>query len=259
MNNNDLQLYNDPTTGCIHFANTLFSVEDTPKKITLHPYQENLLNHFANHDKTINLLFRQSGKSMCTTIYALWNALFIPDSKIGLMTHSEHSRTEQAHIVRRAIKNLPQEFQGMVIGNTKNGVEFNNGSHIRYYASTQCSCAMRGASYSLLMLSECAHFSPNFNLIDVLPVISNGGQLHMISSWKSPSTFATAWKDAVTANVLNKVGIDTPYEFIPYYATWEDHPALNDAWKTNQVNILGEEMFAAEFELRATGMLPLVR
>jgi hypothetical protein len=234
---------NTPPT-LIDFVNgNLISLNDQP--ITLYPYQIEFLNHLHQHNKTINLLFRQSGKTVCIMLYALWTALFTPNSAILIVTATEAIKKSITQQFAGMVSGLPDEIGNMCTSCTPHRIEFNNGSSIKLQSASNCLCAIKGYTFTTILLDECAFYPSTFELVHITPALVTGGELHLISSWNHPNIFSKLWVDSRTG--------ESSYH--PFYATWHDHPTHDETWKDEIIRVLGPEVFANEYEPHDTGIL----
>ena len=81
----------DQETGPTHFLENFFYIQHPVKgKMLYQPYtfQKGLVDNYHNFRFSINLLSRQMGKTTTAAGYLLWYAMFVPDSVILILRHT---------------------------------------------------------------------------------------------------------------------------------------------------------------------------
>jgi intein/homing endonuclease len=145
------------------------------------PFQEEMLKNF--HEKRFNIckLPRQSGKSTTAVAFLIHNMLFDEHTSIAILANKAQTAKEILSRLQTAYENLPKWIQQGVKSCNKTSMELENGSKV-IAASTSAS-AVRGGTYSLLMLDEYAfvpeQIANNF-MRSVYPTISSGDNSKVI-------------------------------------------------------------------------------
>jgi hypothetical protein len=147
----DLSACTDPKTGPFYFLKNFFYIQHPVKgKLLFQPYeyQVRLIESYHNHRFNINLLPRQSGKTISAAGYLLWYAMFNPDSTILIAAHKFTGAQEIMQRVRYAYELCPDHIRCGVTSYNKGSIEFDNGSRI--VSSTTTASTGRGMAISLL-------------------------------------------------------------------------------------------------------------
>ena len=93
-------------------------------------YQKAFLLDCMVHDRVVGIFARQSGKSTCIAIYALWHCLMIDNTKCLIVSPTQ----EQSNLLLRKIKdflNQTPELSKQVRRETATEIEFVNNSSIK--------------------------------------------------------------------------------------------------------------------------------
>jgi intein/homing endonuclease len=146
-----------------------------------YPFQEEMLKNFYEKRFNICKLPRQSGKSTTTVAFLIHNMLFDEHTSIAILANKAQTAKEILSRLQTAYENLPKWMQQGVKSCNKTSMELENGSKV-IAASTSAS-AVRGGTYSLLMLDEYAfvpeQIANNF-MRSVYPTISSGDNSKVI-------------------------------------------------------------------------------
>ena len=124
----------------------------------LRDYQEDLINVYHEHRRSVNLLGRQSGKTACASAFLLWWAIFKKHQTI-LIASKDHTGAKE--IMKRlwyAYEELPWWIKPGVITDQVHSKTFDNGSEIVALATTETTG--RGMSISVLYVDEFAFVKP---------------------------------------------------------------------------------------------------
>lgn len=124
---------------------------------------------------------KNSGKSTTTVAFLIHNMLFEEHTSIAILANKAQTAKEILSRLQTAYENLPKWMQQGVKSCNKTSMELENGSKV-IAASTSAS-AVRGGTYSLLMLDEYAfvpeQIANNF-MRSVYPTISSGDKSKVI-------------------------------------------------------------------------------
>lgn len=140
-----------------------------------------------------------SHNSVTTIAYVLWSSLFKDHQNIAILANKGALARDLLDRYQRAYENIPKWLQqGVVIWN-KGNIELENGSKV--VASSTSSSAIRGGSFTHVILDEFAHIHNNlaesfFN--SVYPVISSGetSKITIISTPSGLNHFFKLFSDA---------------------------------------------------------------
>lgn len=212
----------------------------------LWPFQEEMINTFANNRFSICKLPRQVGKTTVTAATILWYILFHENYSVALLAHKLAQAREILGRIQLAYENLPKWMQQGVVEWNKSSVELENGSKI--LAAATSSSAIRGGSFNLIYLDEFAFVPPHFQgdfFASVYPTISSGNTTKVIitSTPKGLNMFYKMWSEAV----------DGKNSFIPFEVHWSDVPGRDEKWKEETIRNTSERQFREEFETEFIG------
>lgn len=212
----------------------------------LWPFQEEMINTFANNRFSICKLPRQVGKTTVTAATILWYILFHENYSVALLAHKLAQAREILGRIQLAYENLPKWMQQGVVEWNKTSVELENGSKI--LAAATSSSAIRGGSFNLIYLDEFAFVPPHFQgdfFASVYPTISSGNTTKVIitSTPKGLNMFYKMWSEAV----------DGKNSFVPFEVHWSDVPGRDEKWKEETIRNTSERQFREEFETEFIG------
>ncbi|MBT8450099.1 MAG: terminase family protein, partial [Gammaproteobacteria bacterium] len=162
----------------------------------LYDYQERVVDSLVNHEKSIILQPRQSGKTITIVAYMLHRAIFFPDVVIGVAAHKGDGAKEVIGRFRYGYENLPLWMKPAVRSYNVFDIVFDNGSKIMSQTTTEST--YRGKSLSILYLDEFAFVNPRIETEfwkSILPTISAKGTEFVITSTPNTSEgrFADIW------------------------------------------------------------------
>ncbi len=241
-----------PETGPEYFLRNYFYIQHpTRGSIKCEPfdYQIELIHHYHNYKKSINLLPRQSGKTTIAACYLLWFAMFMPDSTVLVSAHKYTGAQEIMTRIRYAYETTPDFIRCGVTTYNKGSIDFDNGSRI--VSTTTTETTGRGMSISLLYLDEFAYVRTTIASAmwaSVAPTLATGGKSIITSTPNSDEDqFATMWK--LANHCIDSFGNETNLGsngFKSYQVHWSEHPDRDQAWADGQLAELGEEKFRRE-------------
>ena len=181
---NNLCKIKHPTAGIIPFK--LFS------------YQKKCLKEFKKHKFSIFKKNRQSGISTLCGNFALWYAMFIPNSTILIVSKRDDDAMEfLAKHVRFPYDELPQWVQDLwPADKTEHKIEFSNGSTIKSLTSSEDT--LRSNAASLVIIDEAA-FIPDMGTMwsGGFSTMQHGGRCIVISTVNGVGNwYWQTWTDA---------------------------------------------------------------
>lgn len=250
----ELRACMDPVTGPEYFLSNYMYIQHPTRgreKLTLYPFQIELINTYHGYRKSVNMVSRQMGKTTVAAGYLLWYAMFNDDAMILIASNKYDSAQEIMHRVRYAYESVPDHIRAGVTGYAKRSIDFDNKSRIQ--ATTTTANTGRGTSLSLVYLDEFAFVEPNIAKefwTSLSPTLSTGGKCIITST---PNTdedqFADIWHGA--NKLVDALGNETQIGvngFRPYISTWEAHPERDIVWADSERAALGDERFLREHE-----------
>ncbi|MEM4065507.1 MAG: hypothetical protein QXV17_01420 [Candidatus Micrarchaeaceae archaeon] len=139
-----------------YFAKYIYINDPTstqPVKIQLYDKQKEFINIVNNNHYIIVLKSRQTGMSTISGLYALWVALFYPNSTIGILSKTGNDATRfLTEYVKKPFNYLPTFLKEKVLEDNKRSIRFNNNSAI--ISSTSTPTAFRSFALSFLIVDE---------------------------------------------------------------------------------------------------------
>lgn len=242
----------DPETGPIYFMSNFMYIQHPTQgrqKLSLYPFQVELITTYHKYRKSVNMVSRQMGKTTVAAGYLLWYAMFTEDATILIASNKYDGAQEIMHRVRYAYESIPDHIRAGVKTYNKRSIDFDNSSRI--VATTTTENTGRGMSLSLVYLDEFAFVEPNIAKefwTSLSPTLSTGGKCIITST---PNTdedqFADIWFGA--NKLVDANGNETiigANGFRPYMSTWEAHPDRDQAWADSELAALGEDRFLRE-------------
>lgn len=212
----------------------------------MYDYQRNMLKTFMNERFVITKCPRQSGKSTTVTSYIVWKILFQDNQNIGILANKGRLANDLLAKVQLAYENIPMWLQQGVVTWNKGNIELENGSKV--LAAATSSSAVRGGSYTMLLLDEFAfvprNIAENF-FASVYPTITSGttSQIIIVSTPNGMNHYYKMWTDAIEKRSLYK----------PIEVTWRQIPGRDDAWRDQTIRNTSQEQFDQEFECNFLG------
>ena len=94
----------------------------------LYEYQERMFDHFDNNRFSIVLACRQSGKSIASVCFLLWEAIFKPEQTIAVLANKGATSREMLGRITLMLENLPFFLQPGCKALNKGSITFSNNS-----------------------------------------------------------------------------------------------------------------------------------
>lgn len=212
----------------------------------MYPFQRNIVRTIHDNRFTICKLPRQSGKSTTMVSYLLHHVLFNQDKKVAILANKLSTARELLQRLKKSYENLPKWLQQGIVEWNKLSIQLENGSKV--IASSTSSSAVRGDTYSIILLDEFA-FIPNniaedfFN--SVYPTISSGEstKVVIVSTPKGMNMFYKMWKNA--ENGKNS--------YVPIEVFWNEIPGRDEKFKKETIQNTSERQWMQEFECQFLG------
>lgn len=212
----------------------------------MYDFQRNIVRTIHDNRFTICKLPRQSGKSTTMVSYLLHHVLFNQDKKVAILANKLTTARELLQRLKKSYENLPKWLQQGIVEWNKLSIHLENGSKV--IASSTSSSAVRGDTYSIILLDEFA-FVPNniaedfFN--SVYPTISSGEstKVVIVSTPKGMNMFYKMWKNA--ENEKNS--------YIPIEVHWNEIPGRDKKFKEETIRNTSERQWMQEFECAFLG------
>jgi hypothetical protein len=212
----------------------------------LYDYQKDMIRKLAANRFCIAKMARQTGKSTTVTAYMLWKILFQDYQNCAILANKERLARDLLSKIKLAYENLPMWLQQGVVVWNKNSIELENGSKV--LASATSSSAVRGSSFSMVMLDEFAHVEANLAedfFASVYPTIASGvkTQLVVVSTPLGMNHFYKMWMDAIEGRS----------GYCPIEVHWSQVPGRDEEWKRMTIATSSERLFDQEHETHFLG------
>ena len=207
----------------------------------LYPFQKDLIKTISDNRNVIVKTGRQVGKSTTTLGWLLHYVLFNESKTVGILANKAATARELLSRIQIAYQHLPKFLQQGLKEWNKGSLELENGSKI--IASSTSSSAIRGFSFSCILLDEFAHVQRHIAeefIRSVYPTISSGKETKVIivSTPKGFNMFYKYWNDA--ENGTN--------DFTPFKVHWTSVPGRDIEWKKKIESTIGADAFRQEYE-----------
>ena len=212
----------------------------------LYPFQKDLIKTISDNRNVIVKTGRQVGKSTTTLGWLLHYVLFNESKTVGILANKAATARELLSRIQIAYQHLPKYLQQGLKEWNKGSLELENGSKI--IASSTSSSAIRGFSFSCILLDEFAHVQRHIAdefIRSVYPTISSGKETKVIivSTPKGFNMFYKYWNDA--ENGTN--------DFTPFKVHWSSVPGRDIGWKKKIESTIGADAFRQEYEAEFLG------
>lgn len=209
-------------------------------------YQKRIFKTAIDNRYTIVKLPRQSGKTTIMAGFMAWQLLFNEDYKMACLAHKEMQAREILDRVKLIYENLPKWLQSGVVTWNRSTIQMENGCIIEIGATS--SGTIRGKAFNLVYLDEFAFIPPRLQeefYTSVLPTISSGISTKIVitSTPKGFNLFYKIWQESVEGK----------NNYARQEIRWFDPPGRDEAWKEEQLKILGEQKFNQEFDTEFLG------
>lgn len=216
------------------------------QNVTLRDYQEEYLKACKEHNWTIWLAARQSGKSVTTGVDMLHELLFDVDRAALIVSKSRQAGIDLLKKIKDMYRFLPWHIKaGINIWNVHE-ISFDNNSSVKTVApSTEAGV---GDTVNFLLLDEFAWMPMTDDecqlyLDNILPTISQDetSKVRIMSTQNGRNIFYRLWQGAVTGE----------NEYYPFKVDWQQVPQYNkktqtwerrtERWKEKMVKKMGSE------------------
>ena len=215
-------------------------------QFSLYPFQKDLIQTISENRNVIVKTGRQVGKSTTTLGWLLHYVLFNQSKTVGILANKAATARELLSRIQIAYQHLPKYLQQGLKEWNKGSLELENGSKI--IASSTSSSAIRGFSFSCILLDEFAHVQRHIAdefIRSVYPTISSGKETKVIivSTPNGFNMFYKYWNDAVSGT----------NDFKPFKVHWSNVPNRDQGWRKKIESTIGEDAFRQEYEAEFLG------
>jgi hypothetical protein len=200
-------------------------------------FQDDCVDYFNEERFNIILKSRQLGISTLTAAYSVWLALFYKDKNILVIATKMAVAMNFIKKTKVFIKNLPPWLIiPEIVHNTKQSIEFSNGSQIKAVPTSDD--AGRSEALSLLIVDEAA-FIRNFEELwtGLYPTLSTGGRAIVLSTPNGVGNqYHTLYSKAdLGENIFN-----------PIVLPWDVHPERDEEWFERETANMSKKQIAQE-------------
>lgn len=229
----------------VYFANKCYlKTPDGVQQVTMRDYQEDYLNICQEHNWTLLLAARQSGKSVTSGIDMLHELLFDVDRAALIVSKSGQHGIDLLKKIKDMYRYLPWHLKaGVNIWNVHE-VSFDNNSSVKTVApSTEAGV---GDTVNFLLLDEFAWMPMSDDdcqlyLDNILPTISQDetSKVRIMSTQNGRNIFYRLWVGAISGE----------NEYYPFKVDWDQVPQYNkktkiwekrtDKWKNRMIKKMG--------------------
>jgi len=232
----------DPVYFIRHYVK-IISLDTGLTNFELYPFQEDMIRCYHENRFSITMASRQVGKSTTVVAFFLWYVLFNTNVRCCISANKQKISIDLLQRLKLAYEHLPRFLQQGVQVWAKMEIVLSNGSSV--FAAATSSSAVRGGSYSALLLDEFGFVPENIAnefYASTFPTITSGKttKIIMVSTPNGMNLFHKFWSEA-------KAGRN---DFKPLVAHWSQVPGRDERWKQEMIrNIGGPEKFAQEMDL----------
>lgn len=211
-------------------------------KFDTRDYQDNLIDLMHNNNRVIVKFPRQSGKTVTTAAYVIWQIIFQKYSQVAILANKAKTAIGILQKVRVMYENLPNWIQVGVEEWNKGAIQLENGSRVE--ASATSSSAIRSMSISTLIIDECAFIPKNIwseFYASVYPTVSSveKAKIFLISTPYGMNHFYKFWTEAKDEKRES--------DFVNYEIQWNDVPGRDEAFKKKVIAEFGQDYWDQEF------------
>jgi|TARA_R110002167_G_scaffold193468_2_gene396053 hypothetical protein len=212
----------------------------------MYDFQRKLVNAITENRNVIVKTGRQVGKTTTTIGWLLHYILFNQEKIVGVLANKAITAREILGRIQTSYQHLPKFLQQGLREWNKGSMELENGSKV--IASSTSSSAIRGFSFSCILLDEFAHVQRHIAsefIRSVYPTISSGKETKVIivSTPNGFNLFYKFWNDAEAGNNT----------FFPFKVHWSNVPGRDQEWYKRTVSTIGEDAFRQEYEAEFLG------
>ena len=219
-----------------------FSMTDEGiRKITLRPYQEDMLSAFQDNRFVVMLASRQIGKTVTSSIFIAWYLCFHSDRNIMVVANKLATTSEIVDKIKTVLNNLPYYMKPGITAGGVTGMRFDNGCRLFSQATTKT--AAIGFTIHLLFADEFAHIHSNFLLPfyrSIYPTLSSS-QISRIIICSTPNGMNLFYE-------IYQGAVEQRNNYFPIRVDWWQVPGRDENWRKREVANLGsEELFNQEY------------
>ena len=227
----------------VYFANNycMAMTDYGIQKITLRPYQIEVLKSLQGNRFNVFLASRQIGKTVTSAIFITWYLLFNVDKNAIVLANKGATAAEILDKIKAVFKGLPFFLKPGIITNNVMTMKFDNGCRVMGQATTKT--AAIGFTLHLVYMDEFAHIQPSFLepfYRSVYPTVAASliSKVIITSTPNGRNKFYEIYQGAV----------EKRNEYTPIRVDWWQVPGRDEKWKARDVANLGsEELFNQEY------------
>lgn len=227
----------------VYFANNycMAMTDYGIQKITLRPYQVEVLKSFQENRFNVFLASRQIGKTVTSAIFITWYLLFNVDKNVIVLANKGATAAEILDKIKAVFKGLPFFLKPGIVTNNVMTMKFDNGCRVMGQATTKT--AAIGFTIHLAYMDEFAHIQPSFLepfYRSVYPTIA-ASQISKVIITSTPNGRNKFYE-------IYQGAVEKRNEYTPIRVDWWQVPGRDEKWKAREVANLGsEELFNQEY------------
>lgn len=228
----------------LYFADTyieLFRPDATYGPITLRPYQREYLKLLQANRFVVFVAARQIGKTVTSAIFLLWCLIFVPNSRIAILGDKMATATENITKIKAMYERLPFFLKPGITTWNKSMIGFDNGSYI--FAAPCNLASVVGRTLTAILFDEMS--------------IPDDKQVREVVEFAFPAVTAVAGSRIICISsprgmqhVFSEIyhrGVAGLNGFAPFKVEWYQVPGRDEAWKAQQVAVLGQRGFDQQY------------
>jgi hypothetical protein len=227
----------------VYFANNycMAMTDYGIQKITLRPYQIDVLKSFQNNRFNVFLASRQIGKTVTSAIFITWYLLFNVDKNVIVLANKGATAAEILDKIKAVFKGLPFFLKPGINQNNVMTMRFDNGCRVMGQATTKT--AAIGFTIHLAYMDEFAHIQASFLepfYRSVYPTIA-ASQISKVVITSTPNGRNKFYE-------IYQGAVEKKNEYTPIRVDWWQVPGRDEKWKAREIANLGsEELFNQEY------------
>ena len=227
----------------VYFANNycMAMTDYGIQKITLRPYQIDVLKSFQSNRFNVFLASRQIGKTVTSAIFITWYLLFNVDKNVIVLANKGATAAEILDKIKAVFKGLPFFLKPGINQNNVMTMRFDNGCRVMGQATTKT--AAIGFTIHLAYMDEFAHIQPSFLepfYRSVYPTIA-ASQISKVVITSTPNGRNKFYE-------IYQGAVEKKNEYTPIRVDWWQVPGRDEKWKAREIANLGsEELFNQEY------------
>lgn len=219
-------------------------------KIKLRDYQVAQIDDYLNNDRIILGWSRQSGKTIGTSLYILWNLMFQADKHAAILANKSATSSEVLTKIKEIYHTLPFFMQAGIMGVNTTLIAFDNGC--RVYTGPATKDALNGKTCNILYIDELAFVGKGANkikfqkdfLANAIPVLSSQKDSGLCKLIITSTPDGKEYFYELFSNALKSKN-----DFKGSKICWWKIPGRTQEWADSEIRTIGLSKFKQQFEM----------